>query len=343
MSKISWVVAMFLVVGSSAQLAEAKKAAPAKPTPPKAPTAASPPPASPKKPGPPPDKATSAKVNAYIELMNAESNHMFSLREDWFKELPPGAQPTCKENVRLEPNIAPDRGKYEAYRKTLKAKPALSPDTSALAMVDAAQAVWLIGKRSGPRAKSPGNAPNDVWCSKLKEVHPLMVDAFQKYAQGNDVVRAYVDAFVDDRDLREVDSVQKKYGKRYRYHFALMALEGKLMMRKLRAELAKDAPDAAVVHGIFASYFAVTDSAKTLYDAEPRPFKKEPVPPGLVFALTEVVPKLKRESVDLEKVLGKTADAKRAKSLDDSWGRVVNAYNEQIRYMNNTSFDAHQK
>jgi hypothetical protein len=340
---MSWVAVIVLVVGSSAQLAEAKKAAPAKPAPPTAPTAASAPAEPKKKPGPPPDKATSAKVNAYIELMNAESNHMFSLREAWFKELSPGAQPTCKENVRLEANIGPDSGKYDAYRKTLKAKPVLSPDASALAMVDAAQAVWLIGKRGGPRAKPIGNAPNDVWCSKLKEVHPLMVDAFQKYADANDVVRAYVDTFVDERDLREVDSVQKKYGKRYRYHFALMALEGKLMMRKLRAELAKDAPDAAVVHGIFASYFAITDSGKALYDAEPRPFKKDPAPPGLVFVFSEVIPKLKRESLDLEKLLGKTPDDKRAKSLDGSWGRVVDAYNEQIRYMNNSSFDAHQK
>jgi hypothetical protein len=339
MSKIGWVAALVLVVGSSAQLAEAKKAAPAKPDPPKGAPAAAAPAAPQKKPGPPPDKATSAKVNAYIELMNAESNHMFSLREAWFKELPPGAQPTCKESVRLEANISPDQGKYDAYRKTLKSKPALSPDASALAMVDAAQAVWLIGKRGGPRTKQMDAAANDVWCSKLKEVHPLMIDAFQKYADGNDAVRAYV----DDRDLREVDSVQKKYGKRYRYHFALMALEGKLMMRKLRAELAKDAPDAAVVHDTFATYFAVTDSAKALYDAEPRPFKKDPIPGGLVFVFTEVIPKLKRENVDLERLLGKTPDEKRAKSIDNSWSRVVNAYNEQVRYMNNSGFDAHQK
>jgi hypothetical protein len=114
-------------------------------------------------------------------------------------------------------------------------------------------------------------------------------------------------------------------------------------MRKLRVELAKEAPDAAVVHDIFASYFAITDSAKALYDAEPRPFKKDPAPAGFIFVLTEVVPKLKREGLELEKLLGKTPDEKRAKWLDDSWGRVVNAYNEQIRYLNNTGFDASQK
>jgi Protein of unknown function (DUF3829) len=344
MSKKLWMVGLVLVVGSSAQLAEAKKAAPTKPAPPAAQTAAPvPAPAPKKKLGPPPSKATSAKVNQYIELMNAESNHMFGLREAWFKAIPAGAQPTCQENLQLELNLGPDGGKYDAYRKQLNAKPALAPDKAALAMVDAAQAAWLVGKRGGPRSKGPGKGINDEWCKKLKEVHPLMLDAFQKYAQGNQVVREYVDLFVDERDLREVDAVEKKYGKRYRYHFALMALEGKLMMRKLRAELEKSAPDVAAVHAAFAAYFTIPDAAKALYDAEPRPFKRDPVPPSFQLLLIEVTPKLKREAAELERVLSQKPDDKHAKQVDYQWGRLVDAYNEQVRDMNGATFDPQQK
>lgn len=342
MSKKIWMVGLVLMVASSAQQAEAKKAAPPKPAPPAAQTPA--PAAAPKKkPGPAPSKETSAKVNHYIELMNAESNHMFALRETWLKAIPASAQPTCQESLKLESNLGPDSGRYDAYRKQINAKPALAPDKAALAMVDAAQAVWLVGKRPGPHGKAQNKDSNDEWCKTLKEVHPLMVDAFQKYAQGNKVVREYVDLFVDERDLREVDAVQKKYGKRYRYHFALMALEGKLLMRKLRAELEKSEPSAAVMHEALAAYFTIPDAAKALYDAEPSPFKRDPVPPSFQLILIEDTPKLKRESAELERLLSQKPDEKRAKQVDYQWGKLIDAYNKQVGHMNGATFDAHQK
>lgn len=51
-----------------------------------------------KKLGPPPDIQTSAKVNAYIEVLNEGSEPMFSERDCWYKAIDPKVGPTGKES-----------------------------------------------------------------------------------------------------------------------------------------------------------------------------------------------------------------------------------------------------
>ena len=337
-----WVV-LGLVVGVSsfvplAQAADAAKPAVKKVEP------AKPGPATPKKKlGPAPDKPTSAKVSAYIDLINQESEHLFSMRDTWLKAIDRKAGPTCKEKVSLETTIGPDGGRYDIYRKRLKAKPALPPDAAALKMVDAVQELRKIGERPGPHNEYQAKGTPGEWCQQLKAVFPLLLAAFDKYEDGNREVRAYVDTFTDERDLRELDSTQKKYGKHYRYQFAALTVEGKIMMRAIRAELAKSAPDAAAVREKIASYLALADETKTMMDAEPKNAKTEPYPNTFRFFLIESVPKLKRASDALLTSLAQKPDPKQAERLDRDWGSVVTAYNEIIGYMNQISFEQKQK
>jgi hypothetical protein len=294
-----------------------------------------------KKPGPPPDKATSAKVNSYIELMNAESNELFAQRQALLREIDPKVGPTCKENVQLQQELGPDGGKYDAYRKALKAKPALKPDAAALKMVDAVQELWNLGKESGPHGPPP-RGPNDEWCKRLKSVFPRYMAAFDKYEEGSREVSAYVEAFTDDRDVREVDAMLKKFGKHYHYQFARLTLEGKLMMRAVRAELAKHEPDAAVLKQHFDAYLALADETKAMMDKEPNK-ANEPYPTSFQFLLIESMPKLKRASEAMLATLGEKPEKKRAERLDSNWGELVNVYNEIIRLGNQMTWSAKQK
>src|SRR6188768_760666 len=123
----------------------------------------------PRKPGPPPDKQTSAKVNGYIEFINAETNDVYAMRAELFRYIDPKLGPTCKESTVLRQPIGPDYGKFDDYRKRFQAKPALKPDAAALKMVDAVEALWKLGKEPAPHSLLQAKTP-DEWCKRIKEV-----------------------------------------------------------------------------------------------------------------------------------------------------------------------------
>ena len=297
-----------------------------------------------KKLGPAPSKEASAKVNAYIDVINEQSQNLFSKRDIWSTKIDRKVGPTCNENLTIDSALGPDGGIFDAYRKRLKAKPALPPDAAALKMVDAVEEVRNVEKRPGPHSSyQPGGGKSEAWCTKLKEVYPLLMASFDKYAEGNHELRAYVDTFTDERDQRDSEAVLKKYGKHYRYEFSQLTLEGKAMVRGIREELAKPEPDATVVRAKFASYLSVADESKAMMDNDPQRQKSEPYPTTFNFFLIESVPKLKRASEALLATLALKPDKKRAERLDHDWENVITAYNEIIGYMNTTHFDAKQK
>jgi hypothetical protein len=296
-----------------------------------------------KKLGPAPDRQTSAKVDAYIELSNAESQGVFEERESVLREIDPKVGPTCKESITLPTTIGAEDGRYDAYRKKLKAKPALPADAAALRMVDAVEELHNLGKRPGPHSSYQARGKPADWCKELKEVFPLLLSAFDKFSESSREVRAYVDTFSDERDQREVESTLKKYGKHYRYQFAKLTLGGKLMMRAIRAELAKPAPEVAAVRQQFAAYFAVTDETKAMMDKEPENPKTEPYPNTFSFFLGESVPALRRSSEALLAAIAQKPDKKQKELVDRDWSDVIASYNSIIGYMNQVQFEAKQK
>ncbi len=296
-----------------------------------------------KKLGPAPDNATNAKVNDYIEVVNEASESFHRVRHDWFSQINPKAGPTCKENVSIEQTIGPDGGSYDAYRKKLKAKPALPPDAAALHMVDAVEELRNIGKEPGPCTEYQGRSQPGSWCRRLKESYPRMLAIFEKYNQGEREVRAYIDNFTDERDLRVTETSLKKHGKHYRFQFATLALEGKRMMRAIGLEVAKDAPNAAITKQRFDSFFALTDEIRATLDKEPPNQKAEPYPNPFGFFLTESVPKIKRASATLLETLAQKVDKKRGERLDGDWRAVVAGYNDMLVYMNQVHCGAEGK
>jgi hypothetical protein len=292
-----------------------------------------------RKPGPPPDKQTSAKVNSYIDFMNAETNDVYAQREELFRYIDPKVGPTCKESTTLRQPIGPDYGKFDDYRKRINAKPALKPDPAALKMVDAVEGLWKLGKEPGPHSLLQAKTP-DEWCKRLKEVFPRYVALFDQYAAGNRELSAFVDTFTEDRDLREVDAALKKYGKHYRYQFARLTLEGKIMMRVVREQLRSETPDVAGLREHFAAYFAIADETLAMMKKEP---KEEAYPVNFKFFLIDSMPKLKSASDDLLTLLSGPKSKDFDKRLDSKWDRLVDAYNEIIHYGNTMGWDAKQK
>jgi Protein of unknown function (DUF3829) len=294
-----------------------------------------------KKPGPPPDKQTSAKVNAYIELMNAETNKLYSMRADLFQHIDRKVGPTCKEGFELQNPIGPNGGKYDEYRKRLKAKPPLKPDAAALKMVDAVEALWNLGREPGPHSLLQAKTP-DEWCKRIKEVFPRYVALFDQYTTGNRELSAYVDSFTEDRDRREIDAALKKYGQHYHYQFARLTLEGKLMMRAAGEEMHKDKPDAAVLREAFAAYLAIADQTLAMMKAEPKS-DAEPYPDRFFFFLMESMPKFRTAKDEMLAVFAEKPSKEFGERLDSKWSSLISAYNEIIRYSNGIEWSPKQK
>jgi len=293
--------------------------------------------------GPAPDKATNAKVNAYIDLINAESEGFNRERRDWLSRIDRKQGPNCKENVSISQSIGPDGGKFDIYRQRLKAKPVLPPDAAALRMVDAVEELRKIGNEDGPHSEAQGRSEPGSWCKKLKETYPRLLVTFDKFHEGEHEVRAYVDKFTDERDERAVQETLKKYGDHYRHRFAHIALEGKRMIRSVGAEVGKDAPDAEAIKQTFGSFFALTDETKATMDKEPRNQKTEPFPNPFQFFLMESVPKIKRSSATLLETLARKPDKQREEWLQRNWSDVVAGYNDMVTYMNQVEFEKNQK
>lgn len=292
-----------------------------------------------RKPGPPPDKATSAKVNAYIELMNAETNPLYAMRSDLFREIDPKVGPTCKESLVLQHPIGPTGGKYDLYRKSITAKPPLKPDAAALKMIDAVEALDNLGREPGPHSARQSKDPAE-WCKRIKEVFPRYVALFDQYIVAHRELAAYVDAFTEDRDLREIDASLKKYGKHYHYQYARLALEGKVMMRTVRDELHKESPDLAVLREHFASYFAIADETLAMMKQEAK--NSDAYPENFYFLLSNSMPSVKSATERLLSALSeKRADS--GKRVDSAWDSLIHAYNEVVGYGNNMEWRANQK
>jgi len=340
-SKYGWLLLGLLITGFSV-VSPASGASP-KPVGKATPVAKAEPAPPQKKLGPAPDKATNAKVNAYIEIINAESEKFNDVRREWLTKIDRKQGPTCKESVSIPQPLGPEGGVFDTYRKKLKAKPVLPPDAAALNMVDAIEELRKIGVEPGPHTEEQGRSEPGSWCKKLKETYPRLLAPFDKFKQGEREVRAYVDNFTDERDQRAVQDTLKKYGNHYRYRFASLKLEGKTMVRSVGAELGKDAPDAEVIKQKFASFFTLADETKATMDREPSNQKDDPYPPALLHIVIESVPKLKQTSTTMLETLAKKPDKKREEWLQRDWHDVVDAYNGMITYVNAVQFDKNQK
>lgn len=224
---------LLLAATAAGQNPPAKPASSAKPAASTGKPAALPKADAPVKLGPAPDKKTTAKFGAYITMMNAESGPVFSERSRWVSHIKDSkAGPTCDEantNLDLYPPDRDSKAHYADYRKRLLEKPKLPGDDHALAMVGALE--QLLEPRTLARVpyttKPDEKAKN---CANMQQLHPKLMAGWAKYIDGYRALNPLVEKFTAERNLRELQEIQKKYGKRHRYEFQRLILSAKALI-----------------------------------------------------------------------------------------------------------------
>jgi len=291
---------------------------------------------------PPPDAKTNAKVNGYIEMMNRESSSLFEQRARWLSEVDPKVGPTCKEqNLGLNGIDSGAEARYAGYRKTVLAKPKLEIDDAALKMVEALEALRKPAEKDVFTFTNPDLKAEK--CKRSKELFPVLLANWNQYSQGYEVMRPFVDKFTDERDLREVETTAKKYGKRYRYHFALIVNASKSLLATIAAEAHKPEPSTAPIIEKLTPFNALVDESKQMMDSDPAAKKGDPYPPGLLTLLHDSMPRFQKSvSRYIETLDNKTAKNRLPQAKSD-WGYLVDCYNKVVDQMNNVRFDSSQK
>jgi|GEM_PF-1722094 len=291
---------------------------------------------------PAPDAKTNAKVNAYIEMTNRESARLLEERARWLSEVDPKVGPTCKEQSLGLSGI--DRGaeaRYAGYKKTVLAKPKLAIDDAALKMVEALEALRKPAENDAPTFSNPSLKAEK--CQRAKELFPVLLANWNQYAEGSEVMRAFVDKFTDERDLREIETTVKKYGKRYRYHFALIVNESKALLRTISVEAHRPEPSSAPIVEKLTPFSALIDESKRMLDNDPAAKKGQPYPPGLSLMLSDSMPRFQKAVARYIATLDNKTARNRVPQAKSDWGYVVDCYNKLVDQMNGVRFDKNQK
>ncbi len=295
--------------------------------------------------GPPPDAKTKAKFNHFIEFMNKETQPIFDARASWLHEIrDPKAGPSCKEN-----NISAGSGfgtdmqqRIAEYQKQFKGKPRLDADEAALQMV---QALDDLQKPTSDAdevlAYSNKNKPDR--CSKLKDLHPLLMAGWHKYIDGLNSLEPYVETFTDDRDRREVETTLKKYGKHYRYHFARIVLVSKAILHKAERLLQNPEPDTTPLVERLGRLNDVVDETKQLIASDNDSKKNDTYPPGLSLMVSDSMPRFQNAVKSFVAVLNDKAKRSNQNTVKASWKQFADTYNGLVDQMNGVSFSKGQK
>jgi hypothetical protein len=335
---------LLLAAPAAGQNAPAKPASSAKPAAstgkPAAPAKAD----APLKLGPAPDKKTIAKFGTYITMMNAESGPIFSQRSRWVshvKDLKAG--PTCDEantNLDLYPPDRDSKAHYADYRKRLLEKPKVPGDEHALAMLDALE--QLLEPRMLARVpyttKPDEKAKN---CANVQQVHPKLMAGWAKYIDGYRALNPLVEKFTAERDLRELQDVQKTYGKRHRYQFQRLILAAKALIASTDKQSGLDDPDSQPIKDALATYQQAAAEAIALYEADDP--AKDLTPPSYTLMLVDSTPDLTRT---IQRYVN-AIDDRKAKSRPSALAALpkecITSYNKLVDRMNNVKFTAKQK
>jgi hypothetical protein len=209
---------------------------------------------------------TEAKVSTYIEIINSESEHVFSNYDRYTKRLKDVEKgPTCTE---LGPQSwisgmgpsAPER--YAGFRKGIAKKPKLDMDETVTSMLDAVEALY-----------KPENEASEYYfqskfkqdnCKRGQELHKELMAGWTKYMRAEQTLRAYLDKYTDERDQKELGETQKKYGKAFHYYHRKLMVDAKALIRVADAKN----PDLAAVRERLAPFEATLNEAKALDEKE---------------------------------------------------------------------------
>ncbi len=196
--------------------------------------------------GPKPD-ARQAKVNVYVDLLNASSPAIRGAHKQytgWVTSLDTG--PTCKETgIRPLGSIGGVMvKKLEAAGPEIAKKPALPVDAAVTKMVAALRGLVEPTNEAGTYYSS---AYRKDGCKRGRELHPMLVAGWQAYFDAEAEVRAFVVAYNDELDAKLLASTRKKYGEGFRYYLELQLGHAKALIREITTQFEGDTPDVAAV------------------------------------------------------------------------------------------------
>lgn len=180
--------------------------------------------------------AKEAKIGTYVEILNTESNPVFENQNrytHWVADLKTG--PTCKEKKQSPLSATGDSApeQYKHYRAAIKKGPKLEADGAALQMVEALEELRKPVIDASEYYYSHKHM--DDGCKLGKELHPILLAGWEKYAHADAIVRSFVEKYNDDRDFDEVAKAEKKFGKRLHYYHRKLTLDAKWLVREIEA------------------------------------------------------------------------------------------------------------
>jgi hypothetical protein len=282
--------------------------------------------------------AKEAKVDIYIEMLNSEANFVFDNRATYAKWVDMKAGPTCNEIGLRQPSqvgdSAPDR--YAHYRKELAKKPKLDADDAAIQMVEALE-----------QLRAPINEASDYYfnhkyrqdaCKRGKELHPMLLAGWQKFAQGEEVVRGFVEKFTDDRDANLLTEDMKKYGKGFHWTQRKLIVDGKALVRAVEAKKpTKDLLATFVQTLTDGNALVVKEKGGKLADVLYQGGYEQLLSRGGWFK--DSVEQLQRE-LDKEAADPKTDNSDNRKR---AFKQVIDSYNQMVEQSNDTMYSRGMK
>lgn len=216
-----------------------------------------------------PGDRTDAKLALLFTLINSESATVFENRRSWTKNLINGhTEPNCQEkDVGLAFRLNGQEGmKYDEYRRQLATKPKFAIDNDALKMVETLDElrklseIWWQGFRKFPLT--------DDECQKLKDLHQSLITHWARYSEANAALRSFVDKYNTEHSQSEIKEVEKKYGKRYRYHRLTLVAESAAVARMVDDQSESLQPNAQPILDQLSRLTKTLNNSQSLMDAD---------------------------------------------------------------------------
>lgn len=213
--------------------------------------------------------AKQAKVNVYVDILNQWSSYVYKQRDDYAGWVDLAKGPDCKASKARGPSAIGDTAKsttFPGYLKALKKGPKLPVDAAAQKMVTTLQALWQ------PTFDASEYYYKRQWkdddCKRGQELHATLVALWDEYVAAEREVRAFVVTYNDERQAAQLAATTKKYGKKLRYHYERLILDGKLSIRGIDAALAAQPVDRAAIEAGLAAFVATLDATGALAEAQ---------------------------------------------------------------------------
>lgn len=222
--------------------------------------------------------AREAKVSAYIEIINDESNHVLRNLDSYAGHIEDvQAGPTCKEGgpqswvSSMGPNAAE---RIARYRKGLARPPALPGDAPAGEMVEALAALRPVVEEASEYYYS--SKFNEDGCARGKAMHPLLMNGFSRYVRADRALRAWLDQYTDERDAAELVTQEKQYGRGLHYYHRKVMVDAKPLMRAARGQPI----DAAAIKSRLAAFVPTVEATEAAVKAVRTPRNSDAIYQG---------------------------------------------------------------